>query len=131
MEKYVTLFEDYEEVLKFLSQNSFMGVAILQDGIIKNVNDTFLRITGFTMEEITEWTINELFNFFHPDDLSILVDISRKGGFNYSVDLRNYIFRFITRNAETKRVLINSEIILYKEAPADLFVIVEIPSEII
>ena len=58
-----------ESELKFrtITEQTLMGICIIQNFEIKYVNQQMADIYGFTIEEADNWTLKDFFNILHPD----------------------------------------------------------------
>ncbi len=59
--------EEQEERFRTLSEKSFTGLVLAQDGLIQYINPRYLEIIGYSRSEIQ--TTDDLFNLTHPDDI--------------------------------------------------------------
>lgn len=57
-----------QEAYHALVDNSPFGLAIYQDGMIAFSNLALMRITGFSGQEILEFTPGQIFSYIHPGD---------------------------------------------------------------
>jgi len=61
-----------------LTENSLQAVVIIQDFKIVYTNQSFSRITGYTIDELLSFTPNETMNIVHPDDQEMVWENLRK-----------------------------------------------------
>jgi len=59
-----------EEKFRLLTENSLVGVYVLQDGKVAYVNPCLAKTFGYSVEEVQ--SRNSLKEYFHPDDLPLL-----------------------------------------------------------
>lgn len=97
------------EQFQLLFNSTFEGVVVHQDGKIVNVNDAFLRLTGFSRRELIG---SEPFGALHPDDRPVSLEKSQlpsaapyesrvltKDGGSIDVELRGKDFEYGRRPA--------------------------------
>ncbi len=116
-----------EEKFRTISEQSIMGIAIIQDGKIIYANSAFLQHGGYSMEELNQWGADE-FNekFFYREDLPAIrekINAWKKLGSNAVL---NFEFRSRTRNRGERWVELFSKTIQYKNKPAILSVFSDI-----
>ena len=86
-----------------------------QDGLIVEVNDTFLEISGYSRNDVLGKTADELGIWVHPEDRSaVFEELSRNGR------VRNREYQFRTKNGGTIVGLFSAEIIRLANQPAIL-----------
>ncbi len=64
--------KESEEKFRTITEQSFMGIAILQDFEIKYVNKKMIDIFGYSAEEIKIWSPGEFLKIFHPDEVDMV-----------------------------------------------------------
>lgn len=74
-----------EEKFKFLSKSTFEGIVIHKNGIINDVNEAFLKMTGYTKEEtigenLLDYVVNPI------DKAKVLINIVKKNAKPYTID---------------------------------------------
>jgi len=115
-----------EEKFRTITEQSSMGIVILQDGYIKYDNDALSKITGYTSEEIDNWTQNEFFQKIHDED-QLLVFEHLITKLNEESKLpSNYDCRIITPLKEIKWIELHSQLIEYKGKSAVLATFIDI-----
>ncbi len=115
-----------EEKFRMLSEQSLMGIAILQDDVFKYANQAAADIYGYSAEEMLSWEPGEYGKLVHPADHAFVVNQARKKqSGDYDV-VTNYEWRAITGNGETKWIDIYSGTVMFEGKPADLFSITDV-----
>lgn len=89
----------------WFSDNSIMGILIIQRGYLQYFNKKFQEIFGYSQEEISNWKKREFYKIVHPDDLE---NILKK--FELDNDVIYVKFRGITK----EKKIINIENYLCK-----------------
>jgi PAS domain S-box-containing protein len=68
--------KESEEKFKNLTEESLVGVYLLQDGIVKYANPKLLEIFGYSVEDVVERKISD--TFILPEDLPVVEENIRK-----------------------------------------------------
>ncbi|MHA2252025.1 MAG: PAS domain S-box protein [Candidatus Kariarchaeaceae archaeon] len=106
--------EESEEKFRRISENSLLGVAIMQDNQLTYVNQTCCDIYGQTKNEFMSVPVEEIIKIIHPDDRGfVLNQISKKIAGHEDV-VENYPYRVIHKNGEVRWVEIFSQTVSYK-----------------
>ncbi|MGE5682926.1 MAG: ATP-binding protein [Bacillota bacterium] len=74
-----------EERFRTLASASFEGIAITENGIIKEANEQFAKMHGYELPEVIGMHVNQ---FQHPDQKDFLVDLMKSGD-EYIGEFRN------------------------------------------
>ncbi len=115
-----------EEKFRSMTEQSSMGIVILQDGYIKYINDAISKITGYTSKEILSWTQNKFFQKIHDED-QLLVFEHLITKLNEGSKLpSHYDCRIITPSKEIKWIELHSQLIEYKGKSAVLATFIDI-----
>ena len=89
----------FEEILRlseekfsraFHSSPNLMAISTLKEGRFIDINESFIRINGYSREEIIGRTSKELDTFVHPEDREIIIHMLDEHGIvrNYEFDMR-------------------------------------------
>ncbi len=92
--------KESEEKYRTLTEQSFLGIAILQDDIIQYVNKQLAHTFGYTVEEIMTWKKGGFLNVIYPEDRKLVADQARKKQLGESDILSQYQFRGIKKNGD-------------------------------
>ena len=82
-------------------------LARLTDGLVRDVNDSFVSMTGFGRAEVLGKSTKELHIWEQGEDRDRVVDILKKGGLVHGIDLD-----FRKKNGEPIKGLFSAEVIL-------------------
>ncbi|MFX0022517.1 MAG: PAS domain S-box protein [Candidatus Hermodarchaeota archaeon] len=115
-----------EEIFRTITEQSFMGIFILQDGKFKYANQTLSNITGYPLEKILNWSQNSIFRKIHPDDFSKMSDSYRRNLQGDPVEMKASQFRIKHFNGSYIWLETFSKRIEYENRPATLTSIVDI-----
>lgn len=102
-----------EEMFSKAFRSSPVGIVIwtIGGGLFLNVNESFLKISGFSREEIVGGTLHDVALFVSIDDFNRMVHVLERQG-----QVRNFDADFRTRSLEIREVTISAEkIMLYDE----------------
>ncbi|MFX1573818.1 MAG: PAS domain S-box protein [Promethearchaeota archaeon] len=121
--------KESEEKFRLLTEQSFLGIAILQDDYIKYVNDKLASIFGYTIEEIMKWGKGGFLNVIHPQDRIMVAKQAKKKQAGNLDATNQYQFRGIRKDAEIIFLEVFSKSIDYKGKPADFVTILDITEQ--
>lgn len=116
-----------EEKFRLISEQSVLGILMVQDDLIKYVNQAAADILGYSIEEMLNWAPKECFSrVIHPDDIAFVMEQARRkqiGEKNYIV---NYTWKAITKDKKTKWVETYSKPIRLGVRFADLVTMIDV-----
>jgi PAS domain S-box-containing protein len=109
-----------EEKFRTITEQSFIGIAILQDFQFKYVNQQFSDTLGYRSEEILNWKPKEFFKLIHPVDREMVLNLAEEKFHRTNGILANLQFRIFKKTNEVIWLEIVSKTISYKGKLADL-----------
>ncbi|MFX1298104.1 MAG: PAS domain S-box protein, partial [Promethearchaeota archaeon] len=115
-----------EEHFKMITEQSLMGIIIVQNGLTKYVNDAASTITGYSIKEMMEWPPNYFIELVHPEDAAFVREqatIKQTGG---SGAILHYYTKIISNSGKIKWLSIYSKTVSYQGKPADLVTLIDI-----
>ncbi|MCB9079379.1 MAG: GAF domain-containing protein [Anaerolineaceae bacterium] len=115
-----------EQKFRVLSEQSLLAMGIIQDGMLKYVNQAFVDIGGYSIDEVMSWTPADQAKIIHPDDRALVMEQGRKKQAGDPDSVTNYQYRTITKNGETKWLDLYSKTVLYQGRTASFFMVVDI-----
>ncbi|MFX1446348.1 MAG: PAS domain S-box protein, partial [Promethearchaeota archaeon] len=115
-----------EEKFRTITEQSFMGITIIQDNIIKYANQAMLDIFGYNLDEVKSWNPLEYLKLFPPESREIIINHERNRLENYDNTVHNYQVRFFKKNSEIGWLELFSNAIIYRGRPASMISIVDI-----
>jgi PAS domain S-box-containing protein len=118
--------KESEEKYRTLAEQSFLGIAILQDDIIQYVNKQLAHTVGYTIEEIMAWEKGGFLNFIIPEDRKFIAEQARKKQLGESDVIDQYQFRGRKKNGDLTWLEVYSKTINYRGKPADFVTIHDI-----
>jgi len=118
--------KESEEKFRNITEQSFMGIVILQDDVIKYVNKAVSDIYGYTIEEGLSWGSMEFMKLFTPDSREIIYEQIQKAETGDPTQLVHYVVQGIKKTGELIWVDNIYRTINYGGRPADLIVQIDI-----
>jgi PAS domain S-box-containing protein len=115
-----------EERFRVLTEQSLLGIVIIQDGLVKYVNQAACGITGYSVEEALNWEPNGFAKLFHPDDIELVMEQAQKKQKGDKDVLTHYSYRIITKSGELKWVDQYSKTIPFEGKNADFITLIDI-----
>ena len=115
-----------EEKFRTITENSLMGVAILQDNKIKYVNQQFAILAGYDVNEVKEFSLMDIFQSIHPDDRKLVMEQLKKKQQGLSDYISHYQYRIFDKARAIKWVDNYSKTINFMGSPADLVSTIDI-----
>lgn len=117
-----------ESELKFrtISEQSLMGIGIIQDGSPIYINDAFVHLSGYSKEELQSMDQGSFFKMVHPEDREFVQNqymIKIKGE---KEALLNYSYRGLRKNGDAIWIDHYSKPIMYEDKPAILVTFIDI-----
>ncbi|MEE9377163.1 MAG: PAS domain S-box protein, partial [Candidatus Lokiarchaeia archaeon] len=115
-----------EEKFRSIAEQSLMGIIILQDNIIRHVNQAAANMLGYTIEEIMTNRPGEFIKFIHPEDRNLIIEQAKKKQLGREDVITGYQHRCLKKNGETIWVDDHSKTITFEGKLADLITVVDI-----
>jgi PAS domain S-box-containing protein len=115
-----------EEKFRLLSEQSIMGIIIVQDDVFKYINQAAADILEYTTEEMLGWKPQEYAKMVHPDDLEFVMDQIQKKQLGKKEVATNYLWKSLTKSGEVKWLETYSKTTYYQGRTADLLTLVDI-----
>jgi PAS domain S-box-containing protein len=119
-----------EEMFRLFTEQNMMGVIIIQDGLVKYVNQAASEITEYSIGEALDWKPNEFGKLFHPDDLEFVMEQAQKKQEGAKDVVTHYSYRLITKSGEVKWIDQYSKTITFEGKNADLITIIDITERV-
>ncbi|NHI92234.1 MAG: PAS domain S-box protein [Candidatus Lokiarchaeota archaeon] len=114
--------QESEEKFKAITEDTSLGIIIIQDRIIKYASKGISNISEFSIEELTGLPILNFFNIIHPNERNEIKKIAIK---KESGDLNapnNISFRIFTKSGKIKWLDVHTKDIIYHSKNAILVV---------
>ncbi|MBD3215593.1 MAG: PAS domain S-box protein [Candidatus Lokiarchaeota archaeon] len=118
--------KESEEKFRTMSEQSLIGLQIVQDGELKYINRKAAEFTGYTPKEIKKLGFNNALIHIHPEDIK-KVQNRFKERIKNSFKLDDpFQFRVIRKTGDIKWVESLNRKIMYQSKEADLIFLVDI-----
>ncbi len=118
--------KESEEKFRTLSEQSLVGIAIVQDNQMKYSNRKIAEIIEYPYEEIKDWTLIDHLKIVHPDHVDFVKEQAMKKQQGITDVMEDYEFCIYTKKGDLKWVHVFSKTISYEGRPADLVVQIDI-----
>ncbi len=118
-----------EQRLQVLAESAMIGLAILQNNQIKYANKVLSSISGYSREEMLQWSSSEILNTVHPDDREQAMKQFQALQSGETDTIPRSRYRQITKEKEIKWLEIFARSILYKNHPAIIIAFVDITDQ--
>ena len=118
-----------EERFRLISEQSLVGIVILQDGMLKYANEQWAKVCETTVEEMYDWGPNGFIAQVHPDDRELLIEQARKKQAGEKDVIEQYEWRLITPSGKTKWISIYSRTVPYFGRHADLCSLIDVTEQ--
>lgn len=116
-----------EEKFRLITEQSLLGIGIIQDSVIKFVNERITEILGYSAEELLNWKSNEFAKIIHPEDLSfVMAQLQKKQSGEKKGVFTHYSYRIRTKTGKIVWIEQYSKTIPYEGKPADFITFIDI-----
>lgn len=115
-----------EMKFRTLSEQSLLGIMILQDNVFKYCNEGYSVISGYSNSELYAMAPGGFLNLIHPDDRAFVAEQAAKKQSGEKDAVNNYQVKAVTKSGELKWINILSRTIQYEGKPADFINIVDV-----
>ncbi len=116
-----------EEKFRLISEQSMLGIVIIQDSVVKYCNAAACRLVGYSEAEVLAWGPDDVASVFHPEDRAFVLNQMRKKQAGETGDvLMNYTCRFISKSGRTGWVELYSKSVQYNGTSAVLATLIDI-----
>ncbi len=107
---------DNEERFRLISEQSHLGIVILQDGSVEYANEAFSLICGCPLKQILEWKLNDFEQRIQSDALEV----------EGCGEVSHFHGRVTTTGGEIKWVEIYSRFITYNSGRATMLTLIDV-----
>ncbi|MFX1241854.1 MAG: PAS domain S-box protein [Promethearchaeota archaeon] len=114
-----------EERFRNITEQSLMGISVIQNGVFKYFNERVCEINGYSKEEMKNWVPNEFSKIVHPDDKKFVMEQAFKKQAGDEEVINQYSFNIVKKNGDVRRLEIFSKTIDYQGSPADLVMTID------
>jgi|GEM_PF-2497196 len=107
-----------------VTDEHFIGIAIIQKGQIKYANKSLAELFGYTIEEMLQWEPNEFTKIIHPEDVDSVTDPERRQAFEID-GITYYTYRIITKDKKVRRIHRYSKTIFFETDHAHIIAVLD------
>ena len=118
--------KESEQQFRIISEQSLMGISIIQEERIVYVNRTLANILGYSINEIYNWGQGEFFKTIHSEDKKKVIEFAIEIDKHVDVEVQYYEARGIHRDGSTKWLEIYQKNIMFHNKPAFLISYIDI-----
>jgi PAS domain S-box-containing protein len=118
--------KESEEQFRTISEQSLMGISIIQEERVKYVNKTLAHILGFSSLEMLNWGQGEFFKTIHPEDKRKIIEFATKIETQDDTNILFYEARGIHKEGHTIWLEIYNKHIMFQNKPAFLVSYIDI-----
>jgi PAS domain S-box-containing protein len=115
-----------EEKFRTIAEQSLLGICIIQDEIVKYVNNNLAELLGYGVEEILKWKPSEFFKTIHPDDKKMVIQLALDLDNISKNGVRSYEARGIKKNGEMIWLDVYYKVVKFRNKPAYLISFMDI-----
>jgi len=115
-----------EEKFRVITEQSMLGIMILQDGKIVFANSAAAAIGDFSVDEITSWQTEDISRFVHPDDRTYVMKQIQLTFENHDEVNSNYSFRVLSKKGEVRWIDAYSIAVTFGGRPSLLTSVVDV-----
>ncbi len=115
-----------EEKFRTISEQSVVGISIIQDNQLKYINQCLLDLLGYTRDEVEKWSPGLFINLIHLDYRKRAIEITSK---NQSGEAKTPVheeLKLIKKTGEIFWVGFFARSIIYNGKPAGMYIIIDI-----
>jgi len=121
--------KESEQKFGTIANESLLGIAIIQDDLIKYMNERFADFLQYSVQEIENWAPGEFKKFIHPDDRSLVTAQVEKKQKGLKGIIKHYQYRIFKKDDTIKWLDNYSNTIIYEGRSADLVTVIDITDQ--
>jgi PAS domain S-box-containing protein len=122
--------KESESKFRILSEQSIMGIFVIQDDLIKYANKAGEVINEYSVEEALNWGPMEYTKTVYPDDRSFVAEQVRMKQSGEEGYIKNYSYRLLTKTGKVKWVEIYSKTVIFEGRTADLVTMTDVTDRV-
>jgi PAS domain S-box-containing protein len=123
--------KESKEKFSTITEQSLMGICIIQNFEIKYLNKQMAKIYGYPLKEIEEWKTSEFIKVIHPDYRDMVVAQITKKQNGSSSSSTHYVAKIIRKDGNVRWIENFSKSIIYQGKPADFLTQIDITDKIL
>jgi len=118
--------KESEVQFRTISEQSLMGITIIQKERVKYVNKTLAQMLGYSIKEMLNWSQGEFFKAIHPEDKRKVIEFATKIENQDDVNIQYYEARGIHKDGSIIWFEIYNKRIMFQNKPAFLVSYIDI-----
>lgn len=118
--------KESEEKFRTITEQSLMGIGIVQDNIYKYINEQAANIFGYTPKEMKSWPPGDYINIIHPEQRPFAKENAERTQLGQIDETNQYEVRGIKKNGESIWLELYSKTINYQGKPAALATLIDV-----
>ena len=118
--------KESETKFRMISEQSLMGISIIQDDRVIYVNKTLTDMLGYSTEEVLGWKSGEFFKTIHPKDKKRVIELSTQTDNHFDNGVRYYEARGVHKNGNIIWLELYNKVITFQKKPAFLVSYIDI-----
>lgn len=120
------LMNSNEDRFRVITEQSLMGVLIIQDNKIVFVNKAAADIVGYPLHEVEKWYVSDFFRVIHPDYVDLVLEQAEKKQRGDTDVIPHYEWKVINKSGEARWVESFSKTISYEGGLGDLITVLDV-----
>ncbi|TXT58813.1 MAG: putative Histidine kinase [Promethearchaeota archaeon] len=122
--------KESEQKFRTIVEQSMLGIAILQDDVVKYVNEKCASLYGYSVDEILRWTGGEFIKIVDPEQREWVADQARRKQDGDEEVINHYTFKGVKKNGENIWIEQFSKTIYYKGSTADFVIQIDVTDKV-
>ncbi len=120
-----------EEKFRTISEQSLIGIGILQERVLIYVNNTLANMLSLTVEELTSMSSKDLTKIVHPEDRDLILDQISRVDEGLTQEKSPFRIRWIPKEKKTLWIELFAKIISFEGRAAILFSCVDVTQNVL
>ncbi len=125
-EEFKLRLEEDEMSFRTIADQSLMGIAIIQDELLKYVNQKFADLLDYSIEEIMKWGPKEFYKVIGPESIKVAKEQSFIKQMGLPGAIENWIIQLKKKSGKLFYVKNFSKTIVYQGRTADYVTIIDV-----
>ena len=118
--------KESEEKFRSITEQSLMGIIILQNNKVQYVNKTAAHIVNYTANEILNFPSGGYINLIYPADRKMVIKQAKKRQRGFKSKIPGYECRSLKKNGDIIWIQVYSKSMIYNGKFADLITVIDI-----
>ena len=119
--------KESEEKFKTIAEKSFLGIVLMQDGLVKYLNAQAAQVYEYSLQEMLDWTSQHFLMKILPEDRVNSGHVfTAHDAVSNNDTVREATFRIISKSGNRKWIQVYSNTVLYQGKSADMIIINDI-----